>query len=456
MTKDPRIENEARLEQILEGIVALAAGDRTRRIFVGDGETELDGIATAINMLADELDREHRVEAEHRRRAQRAERLALVGQLSATIGHEISAPAACVLANLGTLDDHLDLVDTWARGAGAPPDVLAALRDARSLGRENAAGVDRIARIVRELRGISRGTSGRLARVALAQVVDDAVLLVRRELTYRAQLVVQCPPEAVVVGDAARLVQLVTNLLANAAQAIPEGDPRAHRVAVEVAPSGEFWELRVSDTGWGIAHEVGDRVFEPFFTTRTREGGTGLGLSVCAEIATQHAGKLRYTSEPGEGTTFFLTIPRSPGELSAPRTSDAPSTPRVSIAPTEKPRVLLVDDEAPVLEAFARALARSCRVITDEGGRAAIDRLAGDRAFDLVVCDLAMPNVDGPAVYEWASLNAPELLPRIVFTSGGTLSRRTTEFLARFHGEVLDKPVRRQAVLDAVARARVR
>jgi len=455
VTKGPRVENEARLEQILEGIVALAAGDRTRRIFVGDGESELDGLATAINMLADELDREHRVEAEHRRRAQRSERLALVGQLSSTIGHEISAPAACVLANLGTVDEHLELVESWARSTSAPPDVLVALRDARSLGRESSAGVDRIARIVRELRGLSRGTSGRLTRVTLAQVVEDAVRLVRRELTYRAQLEVRCPPDAVVVGDAARLVQLVTNLLANAAQAIPEGDPRAHRVSVDVAPAGEYWELRVADTGWGIAPEVGDRVFEPFFTTRTNEGGSGLGLSVCAEIATQHAGKLRYASEPGRGTTFFLTIPRSPAELHPPRPLEVPSA-RVAIAPSEKPRVLLVDDELPVLEAFARALARSCRVVTVDGGRAAIDLLAGERTFDLVVCDLVMPSVDGPAVYEWASLNAPEILPRLVFTTGGTLSRRTTEFLARFHGEVLDKPVRRQAVLDAVVRARAR
>ncbi len=438
--------------------MAIAAGDRSRRIVIGDGESPLDGIATAINMLADELDREHRLEAEHRRRAHRAERLALVGQLSATIGHEISSPAACVLSNLATLDEHLELVERWAREASAPADVRAALEGARALGRENAAGVERISRIVRELRGISHGSSGRLAHVTLAQVIEDAVRLVRRELTYRAQLEVLCPPEATVVGDAARLVQLVTNLLANAAQAIPEGDPRAHRITVEVAAAHENWELRVSDTGWGIAREVGDRVFEPFFTARTREGGTGLGLAVCTEIATQHAGKLRYVSEPGEGTTFVLTIPRSPGAAAAagapagPRPSRAP----VPIAPTERPRVLLVDDEPQVLEAFARALARSCRVVTAEGGRTAIDLLAADRGFDLVVCDLAMPVVDGPAVHEWASLSAPELVPRLVFTTGGTLSRRTTEFLSRFHGEVLDKPVRRQAVLDAVARARAR
>lgn len=430
--------DDARLAELLEVIVALAANELTRRAYVGDGEAVLDGIATGINMLAEELDHQRRLEREHHQRAQRSERLAILGQLAAQVAHDVNTPASFALANLSTLEEQLDAIERWAHGASPPPEVLVALRDARVSAREGLTGLERIVTSVRELRSFARRGERKNEPVLVVSVVEDARRLVSKEILCRARLVVEQAGEPMVQGDRASLTQAVVNLLLHAAQSIPEGSPGAHRVTVSTAVEGRSVVLRVEDTGRGISPDAAHRVFEPYVDPHEREPGQGLGLAVAREIVQEHGGTLGFESAVGQGSTFVMRLPVHDLLAEAP-------------APKPLPRVLMIDDEPLVLDAFSRLLRRQCELVAVRGGAEAIELLGRDRRWDLVVCDVMMPEVDGPAVHAWVTAHAPALLEVFVFCTGGAFTARATSFLQSYQGRVLDKPLRRQALLDTLA-----
>jgi signal transduction histidine kinase len=156
-----------RLSELIDVVVGIASNDFSRRAQVGDGRALLDGLAAGLNMLAEEVGRQARREAEYRVRLVRAERLAAVGQLAAGIAHEVNNPAAFVLLNLLTLDERLGA----AAGRGMTGDELAAALD---LVRETRTGVERIVALVRDLRQFSRIDDERFVPVAIAEVVELA------------------------------------------------------------------------------------------------------------------------------------------------------------------------------------------------------------------------------------------------------------------------------------------
>jgi len=228
------------------------------------------------------------------------DRLASLGRLSASIGHELNNPLAYVLGNVELMQREL----TQLRGVSA--DVVKRLIQHITIIREGAA---RMRDIVRDLKTLARGDAERPFPVDVQQILDVCVNMAEREITPRARLVRDGTVRALVVGTEARLGQVFLNLLLNAAQAIPDGAPDDNEVRVVVrAAEQDRVSIEIVDTGAGVAPAIRERIFEPFFTTK-HGAGTGLGLSICHRIVTALGGTLSAHSNGIRGTTFRVVLP---------------------------------------------------------------------------------------------------------------------------------------------------
>jgi CheY-like chemotaxis protein len=179
-----------------------------------------------------------------------------------------------------------------------------------------------------------------------------------------------------------------------------------------------------------------------------------LGLSISHEIVRRHGGTMTAQSD-GKGARFEIVLPEHTGlEPSRP-------TPPRSQAPTTgaRARILLIDDEE-MLRRVLKATLRDHDVELAEDGAAALAIVRRDQAFDVILCDLMMPNVDGPAFFDILSVEFPHLVERVVFVTGGVFTSRARDFLARVPARVLDKPlgldVLRGVVAEMLARGRPR
>jgi signal transduction histidine kinase len=449
MSTDPnaRAEEERRLAEIVNVVVAIASNDFSQRASVGDGQHLLDGLAAGINMLAEEVGQQYRREQAFRERLIRSARLASLGQLAAGVAHEVNNPAAFVLANLQAMDRLLSSVESAAESST----IREAMQQARELTRENLAGVERIVGIVRELGPFSRLEKHRLEVLQVDELVRDACKLVNAELVYRAQLVIEQQPALRVRGDRARLIHVLTNLLLNAAHAIPEGAPERHQVSVVPSLRQRLVCVAVRDTGLGISAEDQARLFEPFFSTKFRDVGAGLGLTSSAEIMRQHEGDLRLVQTSERGSVFELSLPQEVADLAVVPTPPAPP-PAPAPSPAAKLRVLLIDDEESLVKAFHLLLKNEYELTVALGGHAGLSILEGNRAWDVVVCDLMMPDVDGIAIHEWVVANQPALAQRMVFCSGGAFTPRGREFVATIGERLLQKPVRPSVLREMIQR----
>jgi signal transduction histidine kinase len=450
----PADADHARLAELIEMVVAIASNDFARRAPVGDGTHLLDGLAAGLNMLAEEVAQRQAREQAYQQHAVRNERLIAVGQLAAGVAHELNNPAAFVLANLAAMERTLDRIASAARSPQGPDaaTVLAeALREARDITRDNVSGVERIVTIVRELRNFSRIEPDRVEPIELADVVADACTLVRAEVSYRSRLEVHVPDGLRVHGDATRLTQVCTNLLLNAAQAIAEGAAASNVVCISASADGSLVRLRVSDTGTGMTAEAQHRLFEPFFTTKPRDLGTGLGLAISADIVRHHGGTLRLVETSDAGTTFEVVLPLIGAPAPVPPVVVALPTPTL-VPSAVRPRVLIIDDEALLLDSYARIFRHEYELTLVGSGAEAMTLLEADGRWDAIVCDVMMPDQDGVAVHDWVVEHRPALLRTMIFCSGGAYTPRSLAFTERLGDQVLQKPIGIRSLRAAIAR----
>ncbi len=368
-----------------------------------------------------------------------AGRLASIGTLAAGVAHEINNPLAFVATNLGFLGEQLDAL------AGDPAALPGRLPELRQAVREAADGAERVRRIVHGLREVA-GPPREEPRITVdvRAELEAAAGIARGQVTPRARLVLDVAPALPrVVAGAHQLGQVVLNLLVNAAQAIPEGCPEANEVRVTARAEGERVVIDVSDTGKGMAPEVMARVFDAFFTTKDVGAGLGLGLAICHGIVAAAGGTIDVQSEPGRGTRFRIDLPAAP--TGAHTTPPAPER-RAAV----RRRVLIVDDESVLARALARILGRDHDVEALTSPAAAAARIAAGERWDVILCDLLMPEMTGMDLAERVARDAPELLPRLVFITGGACTERSRQFLERGGFPSLEKPIEPRALREAV------
>lgn len=379
----------------------------------------------------------------------RTSKLAAMGELAAGVAHEVNNPASFAMVNLSLIQTQLtELQAEMSRGA----DLNALQRrteELTQLAAESLEGVRRITRITRDLNSFARVDDRVMGPVDMAEVVRVATRMAHNEIRHRATLDVKLDGRAIVRGDAARLTQVITNLLVNASHAIDEGAAAVNTICVSTEDLDGHVVITVRDSGKGIAKELQERIFDPFFTTKPRGIGTGLGLPMCGEIVRAHHGRIEVDSAEGEGATFRVWLPAS-DEVP---TTVASAPPTVPSARPEKPVVLLIDDDVLVLRTYRRALTGRYEVIAAEGGAQGLHELDEHKHIDAIVCDLMMPDVDGPTVYEIVEKSRPDLCNRIVFCTGGVFTERIQSF-ARSHKDVLfPKPESREDLCDLVEHA---
>ena len=211
----------------------------------------------------------------------------------------------------------------------------------------------------------------------------------------------------------------------------------------------------------GIAPEVIPHLFEPFFTTKPDGVGTGLGLAICRQIVQAHGGELRVRSTPGQGSTFSVHLPADPEQPALEPRAMAASSPHAGQAtgtPLEarRGRILIIEDEVRLAQSMRLLLEPAHDVVTTTRGSEALSWMERGQRFDVVLCDLHMPETSGMDVYRELHRSAPALAERLVFLSGGAFTPAAREFVSRVKNPVLQKPVRPEALLAAVDAALAR
>ncbi|GAB6043545.1 ATP-binding protein [Endothiovibrio diazotrophicus] len=253
-----------------------------------------------------------------------SEKLATIGQLAAGVAHEINNPVGYISSNLNTLKGYLDelfqLLATYeaAEGALADPSALERIRgtkrrvdfdflkeDVTNLLAESDEGVERVKKIVADLKDFSRVGEMTFAPADLHKGLDSTLNVVHNELKYKAEVVREYGDLPEVECVLPQLNQVFMNLLVNAAQAI---ETRG-RITVRSGREGEWVWVEVADDGRGIEAENLKKLFDPFFTTKPVGKGTGLGLAVSYGIVQNHGGRIEVASSPGEGTSFKVWLP---------------------------------------------------------------------------------------------------------------------------------------------------
>jgi signal transduction histidine kinase len=368
-------------------------------------------------------------EISERQRMQEAlvqqEKLAALGTLLANVAHELNNPLAVATMQLDTLQE------AW--GAGAWTEDLAVLRQA----------VERCTSVVQSFLALARQPPPTRQAVALHAVIGDVLVLVGQALaadgiTVQLHLAEDLMP---LWADANQLHHLVSNLLTNAHDALRQTAPPRH-LTLTTAASADRTQvlLTVTDTGPGIPEDLQRRIFAPFFTTKSEQGGSGLGLPLCRSMVEGHHGSIHLTSPPGQGTTVHVALPATASEVQAPEAAPEPA------APAPGGAILLIDDEAIIVQSLRRLLQRSGYDVTTAAtglkGLAALDK----RAYAVILCDMRMPDLDGPGFYRELERRHPHLVSRVIFLTGDVLSPDAQAFFTQVHRPHVVKPFNAQEI----------
>jgi signal transduction histidine kinase len=308
-----------RLREVSHHLRRGEAAERPARVPV-QGNDEIAEMARAVEQFLDDRSNLARAQSQ----LLQSEKLAAIGQLAAGVAHEINNPVGFVSSNLGTLKRYVDsLFEALAAYEASEGELhdetrnaltelkqridLAFLReDVGTLIAESTQGLQRVTRIVQDLKDFSHMDESQMQWANLERGLDSTLNVVANELKYKAEVVKEYGGVPEVECIASQINQVFMNLLVNAAQAIQERG----RITIRTALEGDTHvRVEIADTGSGIRPEHLKRIFDPFFTTRPVGKGTGLGLSLAYGIIQKHGGSIDVSSEPGVGSTFRITLP---------------------------------------------------------------------------------------------------------------------------------------------------
>jgi PAS domain S-box-containing protein len=380
------------------------------------------------------------------RQLQHAQRLEAIGQLTSGMAHDFNNLLTVVIGNLDLLKDRLS--DNPECAELAEVALKAGLRGAG---------------LTQQLLAFSRRQSLVPLAFDLNAMVVSTTTLLRRTLGEQVEVSLHLADDLwPAFADPSQLESALTNLAINGRDAMPEGgrltietgnrvlDDAYADANTDVSP-GKYVMLAVSDNGTGIPPELIDKVFEPFFSTKTEGKGSGLGLAMIYGFAKQSGGHVKIYSEVGRGTTVRLYVPAAEGVNSAEaETSELEEGARSGAA-----IVLLVDDNEEVRKTAARQLQDlGYRIIEAEGPAHALDVLRGDSEVDLLFTDIVMPGgINGEELAAMARRLRPGL--PVLFTSGFARSLVSDPLMSQTSAQMLllSKPYRRSELARQVAKA---
>jgi len=407
-------------EARVEGLIY--AENRSPRAFTGVDEAILTRLAGHAAIAVGN--------ARHRETLIQSEKLATMGQLLAGVAHELNNPLTVVLGRAAMLRE------------------LLADQPAAEHGQKISEAARRCGRIVKNFLALARHRPPERHVVSLNDIVTEAVELMAYPLRVddvevRLDLSQDLPQ---LWADPYQLHQVLVNLIANAHQAMRAAPPpRRLTLRSRHESTRQRVLLEAADTGPGIPREIEARIFEPFFTTKLEGQGTGLGLSLCKEMVEEHGGLIRVEGRRGQGAVFTVELPvRAP-----PATSDSARV-RETRVPISGKTILVVDDEVEITGLLSEILSmHGCRVDTACSGIVALQKLE-ERRYDVILSDVRMPGMDGPALRRELGRRHPDLLSRLVFVTGDTLSPETQAMLKEAAAPSLSKPLHFPEVLEVI------
>ncbi|MCY1018027.1 two-component regulator propeller domain-containing protein [Pyxidicoccus sp. MSG2] len=460
LPKEEHPQWRERMQAVRQGAVL---PERLARVMRRDGTVALAQVGgvvlrfgghPAVVSVARDVTEARRMEE----RLRLSDRMSGVGTLAAGVAHEINNPLSYVIGNQQFVLERLEPLLEASRGetAQVPVSTLQGLAEAL---RDASEGAGRVRHIVRDLKTFSRGDEESTRPLDVRPVLESALSICANEVRHRARVRRELGDVPLVVANEARLGQVFLNLLVNAAQAIPDGQVERNEIVLTT-----FTDLQgravveVADTGAGIAPEHLERIFDPFFTTKPVGVGTGLGLSICHGIVSVLGGDIQVESQVGKGTRFRVVLPPAPADAGVEVQAVRALEQGVVASKKAKARLLVVDDEPLVARGVARLLANEFAAESTSSAREALDRLSQGERFDLMLCDVMMPEMSGEAFFHQLSEVAPDQRERVVFITGGAFTPEARAFLESLPpGRCLLKPlaadVLRALVREQLARA---
>lgn len=427
--RDPRLASIPVVAMSADTSAKAAAIDAWAYLHKPVDEREL---LDTVGGLVQSLDREQ-LEA----RRKEAERLRSLGALAAGIAHQVNNPLAFVLGSLELAQQQAN--DLGARLTG--PDAFSMVGLNQVLARAQR-GAERIASIVRGISMFAMADTEEVVAIDLNEVVESAIQVASNELRHSARLERDYSSLPSVRGNPARLGQVFLDLLLNAVRAIGEGSQREHviRVSTSAGP-GRTAIVTISDTGRGLTPALKSRIFDAFFSTKSSGTGMSFGLYASREIVESMGGTIEVESDVYQGSLYRVTLPGGGAALRS--RSAAIGTSR------KRPAVLVIDDEPIMCDLTAALLGDLYEVASFTDARAALASII-EGSFDVILCDLMMPGLNGIDLYERIEAARPELAQRVVFMTGGAFTERARDFLATTRRPQVRKPFRREELTDVI------
>ncbi len=368
-----------------------------------------------------------------------AQKLEAVGRLAGGVAHDFNNVLMAITGLSGMLLEDLPASDPMR-------DDVEQIQKA----------ADRAASLTRQLLAFSRKQMLQPTEMNLNVAITDMERMLRRLIGEDVELVTVLEQDVwTVKADPGQIEQVLMNLVVNARDAMPEGGRvtiSTRNVAIDEGAArdldcriGDYCMLRVSDTGMGMAENIRSRVFEPFFTTKEMGKGTGLGLSTVYGIVKQSGGSITVESEPGEGTTFTILLPKVDPRAEEPKIGTAGANP---LRGSET--ILLVEDEDTVRELASRALRKKGYSVLEAGNGAEALELSErfNDKIDLVVTDVVMPRMSGRELVERLSMLRPET--KVIFMTGYTDDAILHHGVLDSGIELIQKPFKPAVLLNKI------
>jgi CheY-like chemotaxis protein len=405
-----------------------------------------DGVSVlSLSRLVDAPSSQNRVSGGA---SQEIGRLTSVGQLASGAAQAVNNPLAYIATNVTYASERLKYISALLddsssmqvsdprtlRGLLLP--VLEALGEAR-------VGAGRASQLIKDLRSLIEHDTA-LSAVDVRTTLESAVNMAEAEVSLRAHLRAELEADGFVQANSTRLTQLFLSLIVGRAQALPSGSPQRYRIDVRSLTEDDWFVFSIGDNAKSVelnptgATSTGGS--EPPRSTEERQ----LALTMCRYLATSLGGTLELNTSVERGTTVLVRLPLTDASRKAPPSSLKP------LRPGRRTRVLIVDNEPLIVRALSRLLRADYDVETAGGGYEALELIVHESPFDLVLCDLAMPEMSGIELFREALRVAPEMGPRFVFVTGAALSEQTQTLLGGLPNRVLEKPIQPEVLRGVV------
>ena len=416
------------LRELRNSAEAVGRGDFSHRVTVHSHD-EYGELAVAFNRMTENI-RNSRAELEKtvdtlkntQHQLIQSEKLSAVGEFVAGVAHELNNPLAAVMGFAEILRD------TGGDSAyGRQLDLI-------------YKAAQRCHKIVQSLLSFARRHQPERKPVSVNELVEAVLDIVAYPLrTGNIEVITALDKNLpLIMADGHQIQQVLLNIINNARQAI-EAQQAGGRIRLSSSATELNVRIAVQDSGPGISPENLRRIFDPFFTTKEVGKGTGLGLSLCYGIIKEHGGNIYAESPPGEGAAFIIELPAF-RDAAHPAAAIAPQAEKLNPREGEGKRVLVIDDEAAILQLVAESLRRTgFQVDTADDGRVALQRLKADK-YDVTLCDWKMPGLNGQDVYEQLQSFNPDLCKRMIFITGDVINERMRKFLESQQRPCLSKP----------------